>query len=144
MGRWDARLATIADRIRPGSRVIDLGCGDRALARKLRHCTYVGLDKSQWDLDTPNTVVTKRFDIAVISGVLEYLVSPSAALAQVSDIAPLVLVSYDHSGSLRLRRSMNFTNHYSRAGIEEVFESAGWKSKIVGKYKNQIIYELRR
>ena len=43
-GLGRAEFERVADLVRPGEKVLDIGCGEGGLARHLPHATYVGLD----------------------------------------------------------------------------------------------------
>jgi hypothetical protein len=150
MGRWDARLKIIAKLIPPGSSVLDVGAGDCALDRFIKSGSYTPVDKIpqrgswEWDIETPWPYPRKSWDIAILSGVLEYVKSPYEAMLEVAKLAPRAIVSYDHAGSFAYREGLGFKSHLSRAGIEREFARAAWRYKVVATYKHQVIYELQR
>src|SRR5271170_3309350 len=92
-------LAAIAAMIRPGTRVLDVGCGDGALLEHLRSkgvdgrgvelsqqnvnaCVARGLSVIQGDADTDLAEYPSQvFDVAILSQTIQATRSPRAVLA---------------------------------------------------------------
>ena len=148
--KWDDRLRMIADMIPIGTKVLDLGAGAQTLRRMLPpHCTYTAADRVArkpgtlaFDMDA-GVYPTGRWDVVVMAGVLEYGPHPVATLKAVARLAPRLLLSYEHGGSLRYRASNGWRNHLSRAGLEAALAAAGIDRRPVRRWGTQIIYEGR-
>ena len=147
--KWDERVQQIAALIPPKTTVIDLGAGAQSLRKYLpKTCSYSAADimrviPGSLPLDWDAGISPRgRWNVAVLSGSLEYASDPTHVLFALRDLAPLVLVSYEHGGTLARRRINGFKSHLSRAGLEDAFERAGWQHEIVGRWKEQVIYRL--
>jgi SAM-dependent methyltransferase len=100
----DAFLAEIAPHLRPGIRILDVGCGARATLAPERRppgCTYAGLDVSAdelaragdgvyqetivGDVSTALPGLTGRFDLVISWQALEHVASMRGALATQRD-----------------------------------------------------------
>src|SRR3954451_3959394 len=101
--RWDERNRILAAYIPPGSAVVDLGSGAQTLREHLpaggsyQPCDLVAgpapvipcdLEAGRW------RELPRRYDVAVCSGVLEYMSDVGAVLAGLGDVAPRALVTY--------------------------------------------------
>src|SRR4051794_5936398 len=92
--RWDERNRIIAAYIRPGSAVVDLGSGAQTLREHLPPgCSYQPCDLVpgpapviDCDLETGRwPELPRRYDVAVLSGVLEYMPDVGGLLAGLRD-----------------------------------------------------------
>jgi hypothetical protein len=145
---WDGRLRLIARRIRPGASVLDLGAGAQSLRGMLPPlCRYTPADREQrtpdtllFDMDT-GVYPDGRWDVAVMAGVLEYAPNAWDVVTHLADLAPLLLLSYDHGGSLDYRRRQGWQNHLSRAGLEDLLEDLGYRYRLVARWQGRLIYE---
>lgn len=108
--------------INPGSRVIDLGCGDGRLLERLRdqhHCSVLGVELDQQemvgavargvavlkaDLDAGLAEIPARsFDCAVLSQTLQQVRHPQNLLAEMVRIARRALVVVPNFGNWKVR-----------------------------------------
>ena len=142
---WEERSRLIAQRIRPGAKVIEFGAGNRLLERHLDpSCTYVPSDLVSRG---PGTIVFNlnkrplpdltscRFDIAVFAGVLEYVSDLRSFTRWLAKQVPVVIASYEvahaEGGALRrLRESVSrlgagWVNSYSERQLIALFTRAG-------------------
>lgn len=155
-------LFQVANRIPKGSRVLDLGCGDGELLHWLfnnRSCTGTGVEHEETkiltalsrsvpvlDLDIDfqlDVFAPDSYDIVVLSRTLQAIRRPDLALAQMSKIAPLMIVTMPNFGfwANRLRlatghmpqsKDLPFTwyetpnlHHSTLVDLEPLFDSQG-------------------
>ena len=148
--KWDERVKMMAAHVPPTTSVIDLGSGARTLAKYLpKTCRYTAADimpgpgvlPLSWD---EQLYPVGQWDVAVLSGSLEYASYPTHVLFALRELAPLVLMSYEHGGTYKRRTINGFRNHLSKAGLVAELERAGWRHEEIGRWKTQVIYRLRR
>jgi methionine biosynthesis protein MetW len=115
-------LLNIADMVAPGSRVLDIGCGDGALLDYLAHfkqvdgrgmeisqagvnaCVGIGLSVIQGDADTDLAdYPSGAFDYAILSQTLQATRNPKGVLAQLVRIGRHAIVSFPNFGHWRMR-----------------------------------------
>jgi methionine biosynthesis protein MetW len=123
--RRDLRL--IADMIEPGSRVLDIGCGDGALLAYLARdkevdargielsqsgvnaCVRHGLPVIQGDADRDLAAFPNdAFDVVVLSQTLQATREPRHVLEELLRIGKRAIVSFPNFGFWRIRRSLFF------------------------------------
>ena len=118
-------LAVIAANVAPGSRVLDVGCGDGALMAALRdergidargleidaanvaECVARGLSVLQGDADTDLAdYPDKSFDYAILSQTLQTTMRPDLVLDQLLRIGRKAFVSFPNFAHWRVRLSL--------------------------------------
>lgn len=118
-------LAVIADHVAPGSRVLDIGCGDGALMAALRdgkrvdargmeidpelveRCVARGLSVVQGDADRDLAdYPDKAFDYAVLSQTLQTAARPDRMLDELLRVGQQAFVSFPNFAHWRTRLSL--------------------------------------
>ncbi len=120
-------LDIVAAMIDPGSRVLDLGCGDGALLETLlreKDCDVLGIENdpdgfheciargvpvTQGDLESElPEIESGAFDWAVLSLTLQAVRRPDRVLREMKRVAPRQIVSLPNFGQWRLRAGLAF------------------------------------
>src|SRR6201989_3593766 len=133
-GAAGARLdhLLVADMVEPGSRVLDVGCGDGELLKLLEarggdgrgielsregfnECVAKGLAVIQGDADTdladyPNDA----FDYVILSQTLQATRQPRVVMEHMLRIARHAIVSFPNLGHWRIRRQVALGGHMPR------------------------------
>jgi methionine biosynthesis protein MetW len=118
-------LQLIAEMIKPGSRVLDVGCGDGALLDWLQHnkdvdgrgiewsqagvnaCVRQGLSVIQGDAETDlRDYPSDAFDCVILSQTLQATYDPRIVLAEVVRIGRRAIVSFPNFGVWHIRLSL--------------------------------------
>lgn len=117
-------LAIIARHVAPGSRVLDVGCGDGVLLEALRNkgcdargmeidaadvaeCVAKGLSVIQGDADADLAFYPDQsFDYAILSETLQTMIRPDKALEELLRIGRLAVVSFPNFAHWRVRLSL--------------------------------------
>lgn len=120
--------------IKPGSRVLDLGCGDGRLLERLNRCKQVsgigveideklvvmclkrGLCVYQADLSRELTNFDyKSFDYVILNATLQSVLLPQLVLSQMLRVGTTAIVSIANFGYIRNRLRVAFSGRISRA-----------------------------
>lgn len=151
--RWDARNRIIAAVVPPGSSVVDLGAGAQTLREMLPDgCRYVPVDL----VPGPGVIVcdfnagefpelATPADIAVGSGVLEYLSDPEWFLRRLPELAPRAVVSYAVWRTYqtpRGRRRAGWVSDLTRPALEEMLAAAGLGWREIAVWSGHLLLEL--
>jgi len=162
---WDTRTEKIARLIPPNARVIEFGAGRRQLEKLLDpSCTYVPSDLTDRG---PGTIVCDlnqlplpdlsyvKAEVAVFSGVLEYIRDLGALIAWLSDQVPLCIASYAYvptsqNAFRRIRERWDrlyygYMNSYTEEELVDLFTRYGfvcttrdtWTSQRIFLFANQ-------
>lgn len=134
VGRVD--LQFVAGMVTPGSRVLDIGCGDGALLhvlesergvdgrgielsqRGVNDCVAKGLSVIQGDADTDlDNYPDGAFDYVILSQTLQATRHPKAVLENMLRIGRHAIVSFPNFGHWRLRLQLLFKGQMPMTGI---------------------------
>jgi methionine biosynthesis protein MetW len=126
-------LALIADRIAPGARVLDLGCGDGALLAHVQQykacsgygveiddeqvlaCAQRGVDVIQRDIEAGlGMFAASRFDVVVLSMAIQATQHTERVLHEMSTVGAQCIVSFPEFWSL-VSRLVYFARSHARS-----------------------------
>jgi len=152
---WDARNQLMASFVAPGSSVVDVGAGAMSLKGYLpAGCTYQPVDVVQGAPETRivnfNTRVVptfdQKFDVAVCSGVMEYVLDPGFFIDTVRSWADRIVLSYvttDIVADAKRRLDSGWVSKLSIVDLDELFSNAGLSYRIRARWQAHLIYDLR-
>ncbi|MBN8487327.1 MAG: hypothetical protein J0M20_06335 [Burkholderiales bacterium] len=152
--KWRGRYRILAGHVAPGSAVIEFGCGDMALRDMLPPgCHYQpsdivarSADSLVIDLDGElPSQLPRHYEVAVLSGVLEYVRDPAHALRWATSVADQVLFSYatleDFPDLDKRHRIYGWFNHLNHL---QVLALEGLQVETIGRWHRQNLYRARR
>ena len=154
---WQERGRVLVDFIRPGERVFEFGAGNSAVLSALPPtCMYAGSDLAPtkdgiivFDLNAANLPPVRGYDVALFSGVLEYVHDMTRLAAFLSRYFRSVVCSYaplvtpDPSEIAKRRYSGWFSDHT----VEEfstIFETARFSLVCSDKWNGQALFRWDR
>ena len=151
---WDERTRLMAAFVRPGDRVIDFGAGRMALKAMLPPgCTYTATDivaraegAIAADLNQLPLPPLGQHDVAVFSGVFEYLHDMPAVVAAVKPLITRMAVSYsilENVPQLVRRRANGFANDYTEAQFRAIMDEAGFDLLERGEWREQVLFHYQ-
>jgi hypothetical protein len=152
---WHGRNSLLVKHIRPGCSVLDLGSGNQSLRTLLpegceyQPCDIVDSGPDVLHCDFNRDVwprVTKRYDVVVASGVMEYLDRPRDFLAGVVTLGDRVLFTHAFrpDGDATLRRA--WKTYLTRDELEAIFKELRLRWRLLDTWSLQQphgIYALR-
>lgn len=127
--------------------MLDLGAGAQGLRELVDHYTPADLsprtpDSLPFDMER-DIYPEGSWDVAVLSGVLEYATSPGKVLSKVRPLAPTLILSYQTVTRPTLERAKaDFRNHLDPSQLERLCRLAGFKPELVDHWQRQSIYRL--
>ena len=148
---WAERTALLAEWVPPGSRVLDIGAGRRALRALLPPgCTYIPADLVHRGSDTftcdLNASVLPPFpdhDVAVLSGVLEYVHDVPRLIAHLGRASGHVVASYAsvrHGDGVLARRRHGWVNDYGEEQLRRLFDECGFRCRMRRQWREQDLF----
>ena len=152
---WDSRTEQIAMLIPPRTSVLEFGAGRMVLKKFLpQGCTYTpsdlvdrGAGTVVFDLNAREFPEFPPHDVAVFSGVLEYVNDIPHLVSHLSRLVGMIIASYagtDEHPDIKERRSSGWVNDYSSKGLQEVFWAAGFRPDQIVTWRSQTIYRFIR
>lgn len=157
---WDSRTKKIASLVEPGASVIEFGAGRLVLKTFLPDkCSYTPSDLVDrgngtivCDLNSEILPQFEHYDVAVFSGVLEYINDVPRLMSHLSNFVSTIIASYavtDKNPKIDKRRALGWVNDYTDAQIIDIFEKTGfqcdyneeWQSPVI---KSQVIYKFTK
>ena len=152
---WDGRTERIASLVVPGASIIEFGAG-RMVIRDY-------LPESCKDKYTPSDIVDRgpgtlvcdlnadlppnfgRHDIAIFSGVLEYVNDLPALISCLYHHTDQIIASYAVTDSnKRSRRARGWVNDFSSQDFLKIFENSGYICNHNEIWRSQMIYRFVR
>ena len=147
------RTKQIYGLIEPGSSVIEFGAGRLVLKAFLpKGCDYTPTDLVDrgegtivCDLNGTSLPEPRPYDVAVFSGVLEYVVDVPRLISHLSKSVEVIIASYVVAQSNRVsRRAHGWVIDYTSAQFVEVFENARFCCDHSEEWTSQVIYKFRK
>ena len=150
---WDSRTKQIADLVEPGKSIIEFGAGRLVLKEFIPgNCSYTpsdlvdrGYGTIVCDLNSTTLPDLQKFDIAVFSGVLEYIYDVPRLILYLSSYVDVIIASYAVTDTNESDRHMlGWVNDYSSATFAKLFANAGfqWEREQTKKWEQQLIYKF--
>jgi hypothetical protein len=150
---WDARTKRIANLIEAGTSVIEFGAGRLVLKAHLpEKCSYTPsdlVDRGEGtiicDLNSDTLPGFPPHDVAVFSGVLEYVNDVPRLILSLSGQVKIILTSYAVSDKKRKnRRVQGWVNDYSTEEVIEIFKNVGFQCEHSESWQSQMIFKFVR
>ncbi|MEY4487728.1 MAG: hypothetical protein RIQ79_236 [Verrucomicrobiota bacterium] len=148
---WDERTRMLGRGIRERESVIEFGAGKMALKAALpKGCKYLGTDIVSRepgmlvvDLNQLPLPDLGTHDVAIFSGVFEYLNDVPAVIAAVKPLVGRIATSYtvlENKPELIRRRGNGCVNDFTREQFVALFTAAGFKLVSTDTWREQVLF----
>lgn len=154
---WDERTKLLASFIAPNSKVLEFGAGRIVLPRFLPPgCTYTpsdlvdrGAGTIVCDLNAPQLPSFPAQDVALLSGVLEYVHDIPRLVSHLATFCHTVSVSYAvrdfaNQATAATRRPNGWVNDYSSQELQDVFSREGFLLQEMIVWREQHLFKFVR
>lgn len=147
---WNSRTKFIAGFIQPGEKVIEFGAGNMLLKDIIpKDCKYTPSDL--YDRGGDNMLVLdlngflypriESYDVAVFSGVLEYVINIPRLINYVFQYANRIIASYAIF-DLNKDNRQDWVNSYTEEQFIEIFLNAGYRCTSRNSWRRQVVFEF--
>lgn len=151
---WDERTVLVASMIDKGSSVLEFGAGRERLKDFLpANCTYQPSDiveRSEntivCDLNNRFPELPQKYDVIVLSGVMEYIAEPYPLLENIRNYCRECVVSHasmDQLECMSTRVGQGWISHLSQSQFQDIIKKAGFGVIEQKAWRNHIIYRLK-
>ncbi len=152
---WDSRNELIAPLVPPNASVIEFGAGRMVLRGLLpAGCKYTPSDvvgrgpgTLVIDLNARELPAIPPHDVAVFSGVLEYIFDVPRLIKHLSQSVDCIIASYavaDLCPQSSTRRASGWVNDFTARELEDLFGRAGFQTDRALSWRSQKIYSFHR
>jgi glycosyltransferase involved in cell wall biosynthesis len=152
---WDSRTEQIARLVPPGATVLEFGAGRMTLRDRLAQgCTYIPSDLVDrgpgtivCDLNARELPAFPPHDVAVFSGVLEYVNDISLLLNNIKYNSKTIIASYavrERVPGRVERRAHGWVNDHTAGEFVEIFRRLGFRCDRAEGWHGQEIYRFVR
>jgi len=154
---WGGRATALARMVRPGEAVFEFGAGLSIVRDALPlGCSYTGSDLApiadgvvRYDLNATELEPTVDYDVALFSGVLEYVHDPEKLLRHLKIYFRAIICSYalivDGSPEERdRRRYLGWFTDFGRDGFLNLFRAAGYTATLQGDWNGHALFRFDR
>ena len=150
LAEWNDRTERIAQLIQVGTSVIEFGAGKLLLKDLLpQGCSYTpsdlfdrGYGTIVCDLNGKSLPSFPSYDVAVFSGVLEYIYDVPRLILHLSNYVDTIIASYAILERNENRRVYGWVNDFSAAEFIEIFENSGFSCDFSEPWNAQMIYQF--
>lgn len=152
--QWDERTRLVAGMIPAQSSVLELGAGRLRLREYLAAgCRYTPSDFVDrgpgtilWDLNAHEWPDLGIYDVAVFSGVLEYVHDVRRLVSFLGSHVQTIVASYSvfrKGDRAYRRRSLGWVNDHSQNELVAIFAEAGFECEAVKSWRDQPVFLFR-
>lgn len=150
---WNERTAILGSFILPNSDIIEFGAGNMFLKTFLsNYKSYTPSDIIKrsdetifCDLNTEINIDFSKYQVAVFSGVLEYVYDINRVFEIISKDINQVVISYCCTDLVKLSREKNgWLSDYTKRELEEIFTRHGFKIANYTEWRKQSLFNLIR
>jgi hypothetical protein len=149
---WDERTLILGRFIDPNSTVIEFGAGNMILKETFKFKKYTPTDivkRNEFitvcDLNKEIHIDFRGYDVAVFSGVLEYVYDIDNVFRILSTNINQVVMSYCCSDLISLSRDKNgWLSDYTKNELEEIFSKYRYEIMDYLEWRNQSLFNLKK
>jgi hypothetical protein len=150
---WNERTAIMASFVISNKNIIEFGAGNMYLKEYLNgYKSYTPSDIVKrfdetliCDLNKKIKIDLTKYEVAIFSGVLEYVFDIDSLFKQLSNKIPQVILSYACSDVVKMSREQNgWLSDYNKQELEAIFKKYNYEVINYVEWRNQSIFNLMK